>query len=257
VTERLEGPPAGGGDAAGDAARLAEELAALREERDRLLALLSHDLKNPLSAIHMNAAALQRMPALEQADPVLCKRIDIIRRAADRMNLMLQELTDYAAVTGRQFTLRVAPNRLGPVLRELIDARQADAGARSVRFELSMPHELPPVVCDRARLGQAVGHMLGHALRNAPDGSAIAVGAHAADGALRISVRDPGPPVPADQLGQVFDPWWRGASAPVDGHRLALPVARHIVVAHGGRVGASTDGAGTELWLTLPIDRAA
>ena len=228
-----------------------EELERLRAE---FLAMVSHELRVPLTSIMGSASALADTGT--DLDPAVVRQFArIIGDQADHMNGLVSDLLDVARIeTG---TLRVG---LEPAeVAALVDrARSAfvSAGGRN-NIVVDMEPDLPLVVADRRRIVQVLGNLLSNAARNSPESSVIWVSVAREGVHVAFSVSDEGRGIPADSLPGLFRKFSRAQSEEQGGDTgLGLAICKGIVEAHGGRIWAESDGPGlgARFTFTLPVD---
>lgn len=235
-------------------ARLGEEVRSAVRARDDVLAIVSHDLRNPLAAIRLSAAQLARR--LRTEDAAQRKKLDVIERAAERMVRLIADLLDAATIERGTFTIDPRPESIAPILDEALQAHEAMAAARSLRLRRDVPADLPPILCDRQRLLQVLANLLGNAVKFVHEGGLVEVRARAEDGGVRFEVADDGPGIPEEQAARLFERYWKGHREEREGVGLGLFIARGIVEAHGGALRlTSTPGAGSTFHFTIPIAR--
>lgn len=219
--------------------------------RDEVLAVVSHDLKNPLNTITM-AAELLKMPI--RADQKEA-HIEVIERSARGMSRLIGDLLDAGALDAGRLRLEKRAVGVSGILREIQDMFQAKAREKGQRLEVSADGDAV-VVADRLRLLQALGNLVQNAVKFTPDGGTIAVHAERSAGSAMLRVRDSGPGIPEEQLAHVFDRFWHGSQG--GGTGLGLSIAKGIVEAHGGRIWAeSREGEGATFAFTLPLEEVA
>jgi two-component system, OmpR family, sensor kinase len=215
---------------------------ALERER-RLIADASHELRTPLTVLRAELELADRPTRSreELAESVHHATLEATRIARLAEDLLLLARTDQGAPV-----VRAAERPLEPVLREAVASASIRARDRQVRVELEADPELvAPVDADRLR--QAVDNLIDNALRVAPPGSAILVGAGRRDGALEVSVSDSGPGFPADFLPRAFERFHRADTARTrerGGAGLGLAIVKAIAEGHGGRAEAANRPAG-------------
>ncbi|BDG10658.1 sensor histidine kinase [Anaeromyxobacter paludicola] len=228
--------------------------AASREEarvRERILAVVSHDLRNPLSAILLGARQLASgsiagAPRVQAAG-------SRIARAAERMRRMIGDLLDAAAIQGGRLSVR--PRRAEParLLEEAREAFQPVAEERWLSLEVRAEGGLPEVCCDHDRVLQALSNLLGNAVQLTRAGGRLTLAAARRDGGVELAVSDTGPGIPPEELPHLFQPYRRGKDVPYRGTGLGLAIVRGIAEAHGGRVRVESRlGEGTTFRLWLP-----
>ena len=234
-----------------------EELERLRAE---LLAMVSHELRSPLTSIKGSAATL--LEASSDLDPAEMFQFHrIINDQADYMRDLIGDLLDVARIeTG---TLPVAPE--AAELADLVDdARNRFlSGGGKNNLQIHLAPDLPQVIVDRRRIGQVLNNLLSNAARHSPEASAIRVTAVPDDFHVAVSVADEGRGVPAERLPHLFQKFF-----PIDGDDrgrepggsgLGLAICKGIVEAHGGRIWAESDGPGlgARFTFTIPVAEGA
>jgi signal transduction histidine kinase len=227
-------------------------LQALQSQREDLLHAVSHDLRNPLQIVLLQAERLERLLNGEgrEKERLSAARIALASR---QMGEMIRDLVEAARMEGGR--LQLAPQRvaLRPYLETLLAHH---AGALDVaRVELDLGLDLPAASADPARLDRIFTNLVGNALKYSPDDTKVHVSAAAHDGALVISVKDRGIGIAQEDLPHVFERFYRGQrTAKSDGLGLGLFIVRLLVEAHGGRAWAeSTPGQGSVFSFTLPL----
>ena len=217
-------------------------------DRDHILAVVSHELRNPLNVIAMAAAVLKDAGAEPEIGQ---KSIASIVRSAARMQRMIQDLLDVSTIEAGRLALDPRPIDPAPVVQETIDALGAEARGRG----LTLTHEVPPdlaIRADRDRLLQALANLVGNALKVTTEGGVVVRAAAGDDATVVFSVADSGPGIPADTVQRVFEPYWRGKSS-YRGTGLGLAITRGIVEAHGGKIWVeSRPGSGAVFSFTMP-----
>lgn len=232
--------------AAGESARATEG----REEaaRDRVLGIVSHDLRNPLHAVRSGVEYLLTHGTLGPSERGVAERI---RRSADSMTKMVGDLLDAVRVRiGGGLPVVPAPVDLRALIAECVEEQRAIDPARAVVISLDGALD---GVWDAGRLAQALGNVLSNAIRYGDPDVAVQVRARGEEDRVVLEVWNAGPAIPADSLARVFEPFQRGARSGGDGAGLGLYIARAIAVAHGGALEVDSDAAhGTRVRCTLP-----
>jgi len=222
--------------------------------RDEMLAIVSHDLRNPLHTIELSAGLLE---AITPRDAETArKQLEIVKRSVQRADRLIDDLLDVARLEAGTFALECGPVASVEVAREALELHRGQAEKEDERLVVALPERLPDVWADRDRLLQVFSNLLGNAIKFTPRGGRIELGAEAADEHIRFWVRDTGPGIPPDQVPHVFDPFWQ-AKRRLGGAGLGLAIARGIVEAHGGRIRVESElGVGTTIWFTIPTVRS-
>lgn len=234
-------------------ARLYEEARKAVAARDEVVAVVSHDLRNPLNAILLAATVLSEIGAPDRLDTRDRKQIDVIRRAADQMTALAQDLVEVSALESG--TVPVTPRACAPAtLLSGVDLFAAEAEEKGIVLRTSLPEGLPRVSADYGRVLQVVGNLVGNAVKFTPAGGEVEVGAARAAEYVRFWVRDTGPGIAREHLPRLFDRFWQARRGGYGGAGLGLAIVRGIVEAHGGQVWAESEpGAGSTFHFTLRI----
>jgi PAS domain S-box-containing protein len=229
-----------------DARRLGEMQAAV-QARDEILAIVSHDLRNPLAGVGWAAKALE--PVVPQAQR---RMLDHIQTATRWMSRLIRDLLDVTQLEAGRMSLELEPVALPPIVEELIATVRTDLIEKSIACEVDLAPGLPPVLADRDRLLQILGNLLGNAVKFTPRGGHVAVRATVAGPHVQVTVSDDGPGIAPDHLPHIFDRFWRARQGDLGGAGLGLAIARSLAEAHGGRLGVESElGRGSTFCLTL------
>jgi PAS domain S-box-containing protein len=239
--------------------RRRERAEASVRSRDEVLSVVAHDLRNPVSTVLMSAALLNdRGITLDEAQ--VRKQLEVIERAARRMNRMIEDLHDVARIEGGRFTLTCRCESPSALASEAYESFRPQAAERSLTLECRVPASppLPGVYADRDRVVQALANYLHNAIKfTAPGGRVVLSAEQTAEGGVRYTVSDTGPGIPADEVANVFERFWQGKRTAHMGSGLGLAIVKGIALAHGGRVGVDTGeaGSGSSFWIELPHSR--
>jgi signal transduction histidine kinase len=238
---------------AADNAWLYEQAQRATRARQDLLAVVSHDLRNPLGSILMSIALLLELPESEDRGSSR-KHLQRIERGAQRMNRLIQDLLDTASIEGGH--LSVAPDRLGiaALVGEALEALQSIAESKSLRLKGELPTELPAICADTSRLQQVLANLLGNAIKFTPAGGTVTVRAQPSGDMVTFSVTDTGSGIAKSDLPHVFDRFWQATRTARLGTGLGLFIAKGIVEAHGGTIWVESKlGEGSTFFFTLPV----
>jgi signal transduction histidine kinase len=235
--------------------RAAEE--ALREadrRKDRFLATLAHELRNPLAPIRQ-AAALARSPGVPPER--LRWSVEVIERQAARMALLLDDLLDVSRITRGRLRLHRRRVELAEVLRAAVETAMPLVQSKRQVLHVVVPDTPLVVHGDPLRLSQVVANLLANASRYSGEGTAIELQADRDGDQACVRVRDQGIGIPADQLEAVFQMFSQGSAPAVfkeGGLGVGLALARGLAELHGGTLQARSDGPGqgAEFILCLP-----
>lgn len=232
------------------------QLRVAAEMRDDLLAIVSHDLRNPLFAISSAATLLAEEDV--RSDPAVVARwVEVIARNSERMSSMIRDLLDFESLRGAGLSVQAAEHEVAPLLDEIVEMMQARADGKSITLA-SRPPTRVTAWLDRDRALQVLSNLLGNAVKFTPEGGTITVGAEPLDSEVRFFVRDTGPGIPLEDRLHIFDRYWQAKRSDRRGIGLGLPIAKGLVEAQGGKLWVESElGKGTTFYFTVPTRRAS
>ncbi len=199
------------------------------ELRDQFIAILGHDLRNPLGAISSSAQLLVKMLTEEK----LLKLARIIKNSAFRMNGLIENVLDFArGRLGEGIMLELKEENIDEALKQVVTELQTSSPDADINFRSNLAE---PVNCDIRRTSQLFSNLLGNALTHGDKSAAIEVNATSADGVFELAVSNKAPKIPEATLKQLFQPFSRGKiKKEQQGLGLGLYIASEIANAHGG-----------------------
>ncbi len=222
-----------------DALRMAADA---NSSKDQFLAVLGHELRNPLAPI---ATAVQVMEL--KGDEKTAQERRIIQRQLVHVTRLVDDLLDVSRITSGRLAIRREPVRLAAVLTQVVETIQQSLYQRSLSLELGPGVDGAWVAGDEVRLAQVFNNLLVNAIKFTPTHGTIRVQAKLEESALQVDVQDTGAGIPAAELGRIFELFYQAPQS-VDRARgglgLGLPIVRSLVDMHGGSVQASSAGAG-------------
>jgi signal transduction histidine kinase len=226
----------------------AEEVAKVREDA---IAVVSHDLRNPMTSIAANAALLRRQLGPNPPDGTLA-RVVAIQRSVERMNSLVSDLLDTARMRSGRLALEFRDADIVALIHQAAELFAPTFAEKQQHLELSLAAEAATVMCDRARILQVLSNLLGNAAKFGPPESTISIQLSIQPEEVTIAIRDKGRGIPDDQMPHIFEPYWQAAQQRSEGLGLGLAIAKGIVEAHGARIWVeSQSGSGTQFYFTL------
>ncbi|MGF7155664.1 hybrid sensor histidine kinase/response regulator [Novosphingobium gossypii] len=236
---------------------LAAAAAALRQadaNKDRFLAVLAHELRNPVAALMSGLDLLGRPRAADQAEEIRA-RMD---RMLFHLSRMVEDLLDVSRVSEGKVSLRTAPIELATVVASAVEGSRHGIEAAGHRLTIDLP-DVPIVLdADHTRLAQVLANLLNNAAKYTPEGGNIALSARVAGNTLELRVADDGLGIPPEKQPHVFDMFMQ-----VEDHRrnaqgglgIGLALVRQLVELHGGTIGVESAGIGQgcTFTVTLPL----
>lgn len=231
------------------------------QRKDEFLAMLAHELRNPLAPMTMGVDLLE---SLRSSDPNVDRVSTMMRRQLGHLTRLVDDLLDVARLTHGKIELRKQPVLIDEVVRQAVEMFRAKAEEQGLQLRLDLIAQPLRVVADAARLVQVVGNLLSNSVKFGRAGGDILISTRCVDGGVAVSVRDDGAGIDAELLPRVFDLFVQ-ADRSLDrrhgGLGVGLTVVRSIVELHGGTVASFSAGIdqGTEIvvWLPLHADGSA
>jgi CheY-like chemotaxis protein/nitrogen-specific signal transduction histidine kinase len=229
-------------------ASLYEQALAAVRSRDAVMGVVSHDLRNPLSAVQMS------IELLPTDDPKLAKPVAIIKRSVDVMVRLISDLRDVGSIEASQLSITLRPEDPRRLVRHAVEGMQDAAAKKSVSLGVRLPEGDLVLDCDRIRISQVLTNLLTNALKFTPPGGSITISIEQAEGHARFAVEDTGSGIPEADLSSVFDRYWQAKATAHLGTGLGLAIAKGIVEAHGGTISVeSRVDRGTTFSFTVPL----
>jgi PAS domain S-box-containing protein len=220
--------------------------------RDEVLAVVSHDLRNPLSVIDMCVTSL-RDKLLATNEPAH-HLVNTIESSTAWMHRLIEDLLDVARVEAGRLHLHREPQDLVRVISEATMMLEPLVAEKSLRLHEELPEYLPRVHVDARRIVQVLENLVSNAVKHTAPGGAIRIRAESTNGEVRIAVRDTGSGIPPENLPRLFDRFWQAVGARRGGAGLGLAIAKGIVEAHGGRIWVESEvGVGSTFTFSLPL----
>jgi signal transduction histidine kinase/CheY-like chemotaxis protein len=231
-----------------------DELRAANRQKDQFLAMLAHELRNPLAPI-TTAAHLLRTGVLDAR--AVRNASDVIARQAEHMTELVNDLLDVSRVTRGLITLDREELDLNAIVTGAVEQVRALIDARRHALTLQLSGEPVHVTGDRTRLVQVVSNLLNNAAKYTPSGGSITLKVAAHEDSASVSVRDNGVGIPSDVLPYVFDLFTQAERTPdrsQGGLGIGLALVKSLVALHGGTVRAHSEGPqqGSEFVVSLP-----
>jgi PAS domain S-box-containing protein len=236
-------------------ARLFLEAQRAVKTREDVLAIVSHDLKNPLMTIELAVHLLRGFRRIDANQ--LKEFVNKVQRSTDQMEILIADLLDFARIQSGTFSVLTSADRLSQAVMPVIDRMRALAEAKRQTLEVDIPSSLPSVAIDAHRIGQVVSNLISNAIKFTPQEGTIRVSARQRNHQIVVSVADTGPGIPQEHLVKIFDRFWRTPGTKQKGSGLGLSIAKGIVEAHGGTIWAESQmGKGSSFFFTVPLDES-
>ncbi len=235
--------------------RHAEELVEADHRKDEFLAMLGHELRNPLAPIR-NALRVVR-PGKQEPRPEVRQAYDIIERQVENLARLVDDLLDVGRITSGKIRLQKERIDLAAVVARALEGARPLIDARRHTLEVNLPEVPVPVEADPVRLAQVLWNLLNNAAKYTPDGGRITLTVERGDEAV-VRIRDTGTGIAPEMLPKVFDLFTqveRTLDRAQGGLGLGLTLVRRLTEMHGGTVAATSEGLGQgcEFVVRLPV----
>ncbi|MDX1492495.1 MAG: PAS domain-containing sensor histidine kinase [Longimicrobiales bacterium] len=219
-------------------------------QREDVVSIVSHDLRNPLGVALAAAELLIDLPLDEEQRR---RQAEIIRRSGKRMQRLIEDLLDVSRIEADGLLVRLSREELQPILEEAAELHQEQARAKGLTLEISPPDGSTEARIDADRILQALSNLLDNAIRLTPEGGRVTLAAQEDGDHVLLSVADTGPGVAPELMDTLFDRFAQSEGSDRGAAGLGLTIVRGVAVAHGGRVTVSTElGEGSEFVMRLP-----
>lgn len=218
------------------------------ELREQFIAVLGHDLRNPLASFTAGTRLLGKEPQTPKAQGILLHLLNTTMR----MSLLVENMLDFArGRLGGGITIDRAEERsAADTIDQVINEARTSSPDRVIAFQ----HALSvPIRADHARIAQMFGNLLGNAIAHGAAEKPVRVEAVVAEGEFRLSVANAGKKIPEEMLGKLFQPYFRGSQSRREGLGLGLYIASEIAKAHGGRIEVSSSDDETKFTFSMPL----
>jgi signal transduction histidine kinase len=218
------------------------------ELREQFIAVLGHDLRNPLASIAAGTKILAKTRSKDATDEIL----GLMHTSVARMSALIDNVLDFArGRLGGGIPLRRLPQPLAPVLTQVIAELRASTPERKIEADFDLTEE---VDCDAVRIAQLFSNLLGNSVTHGTAATPVRVRATTTDGAFELSVTNSGEPIPADAMERLFQPFHRmSAQDTHQGLGLGLYIASEIARAHDGTIDVTSSPEETRFTFRMPL----
>jgi PAS domain S-box-containing protein len=236
-----------------DNARLYEQAQTAIRMREEVLAVVSHDLRNPLSTIRTGAAQLLAEAQGDEQRARTARIAERLGRASERMLHMIRDLLDFSSIEAGKLRIELTEHDSAALVTEVVEMLQPLAAEKGVRLASNV--EGPPLTvrCDRERVMQVLSNLIGNSIKFTGEGGSVTVRSRGEGDRVLFSVNDTGPGIAEEDRAHIFDRYWQARSRNRESLGLGLAISKAIIDSHGGRIWVeSTVSVGTTFFFTLP-----
>jgi two-component system sensor histidine kinase/response regulator len=234
--------------------RQRQQLAAAVRAREDVLAIVSHDMRTPLSVVQTTASMLLN-PKYNFTPQQMREQHERIKRNVELMNRMIGDLMDMANLRAGKLSIDPKPTVINEVLREAVTAHEAPAREKGLTLSYDAGTDVMRAEADRARLMQLFQNLIGNSVKFCKSGDRIAVSSRTRGNQALIEISDSGPGISPEDQPHIFDPYYSASRKhQKTGTGLGLYISKGIVDAHGGQIRCNSQPeAGTTFSIALPL----
>jgi two-component system sensor histidine kinase GlrK len=216
---------------------------------------VAHELRNPLSTIKMGTSLLREGvegPVTEGQRGILV----VLEKESNRLIEMLNSLLDLSKMEAGMMSFNLEPKNISPLIDQAIGEIGPLVEAKKINLEVTVTEGLPILKIDSERILQALRNIIGNAIKFTPEKGRVSISARSIDDAIKVSVADTGPGIPAGNLITIFEKFQQATTRgtpPIQGTGLGLAIAKQIIIHHGGKIWAESEpGHGSTFIFVLP-----
>ncbi len=222
--------------------------------REEFLAIVSHDLKNPMGAVSSCAAMLLADATPESMDAETKRWVEFIKRNADTSLRMISDILDMERFAEGKLEIRLQKHPLGSIINDAAESFVLAALAKNITLQILPCNFSDEIICDRDRILQVVSNLVSNAVKFTPNGGSIEVKAENKKSEVVVSVSDTGSGIPDEKIKSIFVRYAQLASKDRGGLGLGLYIAKTLVEAHSGQLWVESNvGEGSTFYFTLPL----
>lgn len=228
----------------------------IQEDNGQTLAIISHDLKNPLNAIRLDAQILTRLAKKMNSSPLeeeVKKHSTRIVKTTDRLSIMVNDLLNFDRSRNVLSSLTRSSIDVEKLIDEVIEIVRPIAKRNSLKIKKKVSSDLPLIFVDKNKVFQVLLNLLTNALKFSPQHSSVLITSYIDNGSIHFGVEDSGPGVEENEVTKIFEKYWTGKSG-CSGSGLGLYICKTIVEAHQGKIDFKNgESGGSHFFFSLPL----
>jgi signal transduction histidine kinase len=230
----------------------------LNKQKNELVSIAAHDIRNPLSAIYSFSDII-----LDKTFPMTSEMhndfVESIRKASKFSLNLLNDLLDFSVLESGYLTLRTEKVNYVDFIREIIDLNRIICGPRKIKIYVFITNGVYQLHFDKNKMEQVINNLLSNAIKFSPENSNIRVSVNKKDNEVVTKIKDQGPGIKQNEIENLFKPFQRGSALPTGNEKstgLGLVIAKMIIEKHGGHIWVNSEpGQGAEFTFTIPINQ--
>lgn len=220
--------------------------------REEFVAVVSHDLRNPIGSILSFSELLLEDPLVSENNGKVKKWVEIIKRNAETSLRLISDILDMERIVEGKLQLQLTKNYIDELIQNSLDSHLHIATAKKILLKAN-PSRSEAILCDKDRVAQVLSNLISNALKFTPENGSVTVEARETDDEITISVKDTGPGVPDDKKLKIFERFAQLENKQRTGIGLGLYISKTLVESHAGKIWVTSQpGSGSTFWFTLP-----
>lgn len=224
--------------------------------REEFVAIVSHDLRNPIGAILSSTEILLDATSIFGISDEGKSLIELIKRNAETSLRLISDILDMERIVEGKIQLQLQKNSVSDLLRESVESFSYAASKKKISLKVSALNTIQEIICDKDRVIQILSNLIGNAIKFTPPGGSVNVEALQADNEIKISVCDTGPGIADDQKLRIFERFAQIGNKQRGGLGLGLYISKTLVESHFGKLWVTSEqGIGSTFWFTLPVHK--
>lgn len=222
--------------------------------RDEFLAIVSHDLRNPIGAIFSCTEMLLEDATYSEMDSETKHWIEFIKRNAETALHLISDILDIERIAEGKLALRFGQHNVSRMIRESMENFIHVASAKNILLRSKSTCEIGDATCDRDRIMQVLGNLIGNAIKFTPEGGSVVLDARLENDVVLVSVCDTGPGIPDEKKAKIFERFAQIGSKDRRGLGLGLYISKMLIDAHQGKIWVDSEvGKGSTFWIEIPV----
>lgn len=222
--------------------------------RDEMIGVVSHELKNPLTALQTSIALLYRSVSKTSRDGITLKNLEILKSSTQRMSSLISDLLDITRFEANALKLEPLHCDVNEIIRNIVNSYEPSAEDKSIKLIAKSNLQNHKAMCDPARTSQIFANLIGNAIKFTQRGGSVQVLARIVSNFVEVEVSDTGKGIAHEDLPHIFDRFWQSRDTVRGGTGLGLTIVKCLVDAQGGKIWVQSKvGEGTKFFFTLPL----
>ncbi len=220
--------------------------------REEFVAIVSHDLRNPIGTIFSCAEILLDESSVNLNDDAK-HWIELIKRSANSSLRLISDILDMERIVGGKLQLNLERCQISDLVKESVENNTHLASAKTILLRASPMSITGYITCDKARIEQVLSNLIGNAVKFTPEGGAVVITVEENEKEIKVSVNDTGPGIPENQIGRIFERFTQLENKNRTGLGLGLHISKTLIEFHQGKIGVTSSiGTGSTFYFTLP-----